>query len=403
MAVIKYKDSTGKIRDLTVIKGDRGPVGPRGYSGRKGDKGDKGGTLIKGSRPTLKDLINDQPGLSVQIGDGYLIEEDSKLYIWDGEKWFSASDFIPVKLDDLTDVKFDNEILDNTTVLMYDVIEKCWKNKRLEVEEGLLTTNEEIIVSIENGIGGYKENDVIPVGTSFNDFVKKLTHKPKLPSYVNPELNIKCNIKTANYGDTISPVITLDYKQNNAGKFKICRIYKNDLLLEVIGVFQKVISLENINVTENINIKVEIEYFEGEILTDSDGNLSPEGSIKSGSIMSELTILSENICYVYTTDKTTEPTSTDIKTLGKKIYNVSKNQSLSIDSDLNSKTIVFAYPKDLGDCKEINYVDFDKHNKDVFNRKEVSIKISETNSLIYYVFYFIAPIEIGNATFVLTI
>ena len=73
----------------------RGPQGEQGIQGAKGDKGDQGdpgvpgqdgaGIEIAGSVTTYANLPT---GLTAaDSGDGYLVEADGKLYIWDGSSF----------------------------------------------------------------------------------------------------------------------------------------------------------------------------------------------------------------------------------------------------------------------------------------------------------------------------
>lgn len=76
-------------QQLTSIKGPQGAQGPTGPQGPKGDKGDTGaagadgaGIEIAGSVATYANLPT---GLTAaNSGDGYLVNADGKLYIWDG-------------------------------------------------------------------------------------------------------------------------------------------------------------------------------------------------------------------------------------------------------------------------------------------------------------------------------
>jgi len=75
-------------------KGDTGPQGPQGLQGPKGDKGDPGqdgrGIQIAGSAATYEQLPT---GLTqTHAGQGYLVQEDRKLYVWDGTRFPSKGD-----------------------------------------------------------------------------------------------------------------------------------------------------------------------------------------------------------------------------------------------------------------------------------------------------------------------
>lgn len=60
--------------------GDTGPEGPRGPAGAKGEDGQ--GIAIAGSVAT-----HDKLPVKAKVGDGYLVQSDGLLYIWDGSKF----------------------------------------------------------------------------------------------------------------------------------------------------------------------------------------------------------------------------------------------------------------------------------------------------------------------------
>lgn len=64
----------------------KGPKGDPGDAGPKGEPGEDGaGIELAGSVPTYAELPDDLgPG---DVGSGYLVQADGKLYIWDGTQW----------------------------------------------------------------------------------------------------------------------------------------------------------------------------------------------------------------------------------------------------------------------------------------------------------------------------
>lgn len=76
----------GQIASIKGPQGDQGPQGPQGIQGIQGVQGipgqDGAGIEIAGSVATYGDLPT---GLtSANAGEGYLVQADGKLYIWDG-------------------------------------------------------------------------------------------------------------------------------------------------------------------------------------------------------------------------------------------------------------------------------------------------------------------------------
>lgn len=65
--------------------GETGPQGPQGPSGAKGEDGQ--GIAIAGSVATYSDLPT-----TATAGDGYLVQADGLLYIWDGTRFPADGD-----------------------------------------------------------------------------------------------------------------------------------------------------------------------------------------------------------------------------------------------------------------------------------------------------------------------
>lgn len=84
----------------TGPKGDKGdtgltgPVGPQGLQGPQGIKGDTGAqglsVVFRGLVPT----INDLPTTNLQINDGWLVQSEDNLYVWDGLGWVNVGQIV---------------------------------------------------------------------------------------------------------------------------------------------------------------------------------------------------------------------------------------------------------------------------------------------------------------------
>ena len=403
MSVIQYKDSAGNVQTVNAIKGDRGPIGIRGFSGPKGNKGDKGGTTIKGSFANFEVLLYQQPVLTLEIGDSYILEDIERLCTWTGETWVQLDVIIPVKLIDLQDVKILPATLTNATFLAYDVSAKTWVNKEITADAGLLATKEDITVKINYGVGGLNNNEIIPAGTTFNDFIKLLVNKPTPPIYTLPTLTASCNIVSSEFGSNISPIITLNYTKQDAGIFKLCKIYRDTVLIDIISSYSPTINMSSYTIVKDSIIRIEIEYSQSDIKNDSNNNPYPSGRLPSGIVYAEMPISVKNAYWNYPSSSTSVPTSATIQSSMTKKLGIIDNGTISIVTTADTRAIVFCYPKTLGTCTEINYVDFDRNNKDIFEITEVTIPSPSGSLIVYYVYYYVAPITIGPATFILTI
>lgn len=92
----KYEDfSTEQLNALKGPQGERGEKGEKGEQGEQGIRGEKGekgeigeGIKIAGAFDTKDQLPTDLA--SDNIGVAFLVRADSKVYIWDGEKWLDT-------------------------------------------------------------------------------------------------------------------------------------------------------------------------------------------------------------------------------------------------------------------------------------------------------------------------
>ena len=87
-----FRGSIGYIgsQGFTGSQGINGFIGSRGFRGSKGFTGSQGkGLSIKGS----VGLISELPTVGNEIGDGYIVQENNNLYIWNGTSWIDSGKF----------------------------------------------------------------------------------------------------------------------------------------------------------------------------------------------------------------------------------------------------------------------------------------------------------------------
>ena len=403
MAVIQYRDKFGNVRTVNSIKGDRGPIGPRGPQGPIGPTGPKGGTLIRGSMPTLELLKEAQHLLHVEIGDGYIIEDEEQLYIWNGEDWVKSPSWIPVKLDHLLDVHAPETSTKHSDVLTFDSKLGKWVNKQLEVDSGIFTTSEDITVTTD--IGGFDKGDIIEAGTGFQKFVKDLVGKPIPPVYNKPILKLVAKIDDVIYrGTTINPTLKLVFIPGDSGEVIFCHLYRNEQKIDTFTTIPEVIYTTPYQLDDDVVYKVIVEYNQGDIKVNSENKPDPEGRIEKGTIEASLTVKKGIPYWYYSDDSITDPTIMDIMSKDHIGFNLTSNKSLELLCNKNSKTLVFAYPKELGLCKNIDYVGFDPNSEDIFKLTEIDMyDTNYSNPIPYYVYSYTSPIEIGTAKFILNL
>ncbi len=81
------------------------------------------------------------------------------------------------------------------------------------------STEEDILISGVDGLGGLMEGQVIPAGTTFTEFLKMLLQKPEDFVYENPQLVVKPEpALEQEVGAKITPILNYEFTQNDAGE-----------------------------------------------------------------------------------------------------------------------------------------------------------------------------------------
>ena len=418
MSVIKYKDSKGHIHVLEAVKGDKGPVGPRGPVGPQGPTGPqgiKGGTLVKGVVPDIVYLRTSQLIYKTDIGDGYITEDTGELWVKtelldddnnpSGEfVWTKVPGFIPVKLDDLADVLIKDEI-NGGDILMFDSENMVWTNKPfVSGDGGSAALSKDIVVSLRDDkyLGALKNGSLIKAGTTFDEFVKQLAVETIRPTYTAPKVSINSDIIEAEIGKYVAPLLTFEYNQGDAGSLVKMELYKNDeKIYEDEAIFNEYkLSLHELNNSDVY--KVKIIYNEGFVKVDSNGQPYPIGHIKAGSVEASITIKALWPYWSLAISSGEAPNAEYVRRFNPSGLDFGAKKEMLALSQEDSKTIIFAYPKELGECSQIEYVGFDTHNEDVFTKLIVEMPDMNLNYYKdYYLYYYTAPVFIGNARFIL--
>lgn len=73
------------------LTGPQGPQGIQGIQGVKGDTGPQGLSVVfRGTVPTFAQL----PSTGLSVNDGWLVEADNDLYVWDGQGWVNVGSIV---------------------------------------------------------------------------------------------------------------------------------------------------------------------------------------------------------------------------------------------------------------------------------------------------------------------
>lgn len=367
---VKYKDLGEGISKDGII-GDTGPVGP---------KGDPGIEIVKeGEVPSSEDTI-----LWIQEGESPDEDIASNIQSYLGEI-FMCGDTPPtqnpyVTANTLLYFQIDDNLPESNIRFLKVPNDQSDMQKQIDALQQKFDKLPEVFVQSE----GYNIDFDPP---------------PATPDYTEPKVILESDINEIEIGSSISPTISIKYFQNDAGNFKLYRLYINDKLQTMSYDFPpSTFTINPFTILSDVKIKVEVEYLEGPVKDNSLYNNIPEGYVSG-----ELCIKVGLPYWNFATNLKSDPNEVTIRNSKYQGVNLTKSSSLKVKSDITKNTIIFAYPKKLGECEEINYVGFDIYNKDAFTFTEISITLANNIVIPYYVYFYRAPIEIGSANFILTI
>lgn len=245
------------------------------------------------------------------------------------------------------------------------------------------STEEDILISGVETLGGLLEGQVIPAGTTFTQFLKMLLQKPEEFEYVLPTLEIVPEPELLQeVGTKVAPVLNCKYNKNDGGEVKMI-IYNpvDDIQQEEVTVLDK----------NNPEYCVTVIYEQGEQKFDDFGNPVglpiPEGTVKAKCKY-------EGFRYIFfgADDKTVPCEDSDeIRELNRTI-----EDKFTIKAPAGSQRITIAVPIGGKQPVSVQYVQQgDSEYISNFDRSVVSVSGATPNEnmmdYIIYTFIFLIP------------
>lgn len=258
-------------------------------------------------------------------------------------------------------------------------------------------------------VGALKSGDVIPAGTSLDEFIEMICKKPPVvyPTYKEPTLSFE--ITSISEDITAGPVaagkgitinILMHYIQNDGG------LPERFTLKDANGnIIKQIQMFNNYNYTiggtytpiNGINtIYLEYSYGDGDIKEDSEGNPYEIGAIKAGTKQLQVVSFEAESLAEAKYGFSTEAKVLNIEDLTNTESGISKKSEVSVAIPIGTKTIAFAYPEEFGEITEIEYVNLG--DKDMAQNFDSHID----NSYIVYCYSFARAIN-SKATFKFTV
>ena len=201
-----------------------------------------------------------------------------------------------------------------------------------------LITEDITVFGIDDGFG-YKNGDVIALGTTVTKALKGLVQKVIHPTYKAPTLNLGVTPTLIEYN--VSNTITLSptFTKNNGGSVTSYTIYKNGAELHTGGsTLEGYTDTITPNSTNTITYKYTVNYGDGEILKNNTGEDDETGRIMASSVSKEGSVKVVYPTYIGVVDNGSV-NSTSILANCEKL--VRTNTTLERKFTANFKTIVF--------------------------------------------------------------
>lgn len=232
------------------------------------------------------------------------------------------------------------------------------------------TSSEITVAGLPSPMGRYKNGDVIPAGTSFNDIITQLLTVATPPVYTNPVFTvslINCEAGVVEYGKQFfnGPEAKFNFKVWDAGMPNAWSLAvsssENDWMdygygsdfeysfdtsgTTVASLTRALLSISSIK--SKTTITSIVCYNEGDVKNDSFGNPYPAGHVLASCMTNKLTITpSRYIYYAAQQDWQAVDTEATVKRLGNKfLYNSQASTVITVDQGTKQVTIAIPLSK----------------------------------------------------------
>lgn len=259
-------------------------------------------------------------------------------------------------------------------------------------------TTEDIKVEVNNPLGSYVNDEIIPAGTNLNTFIKKIVKERIAPVYIFPKVTLSVidgdDEGLYEVGSAVHTSLNSNIDIGDAGGITTHTILRqNDEVLatDISSEISK--DVEIFMGTDIIEFKSVIKYSAGPIKNDNFGDPYPSTSIKSGTTESNVIKFTPYRKFFYTTDDlNSAPTaSNEIREFTHSLIPAEEGTTITLTIPVGGRRAVVAYPSDIRDVDSIKYVEFNHdESKSFFNRTMVNVEgANNYGEIEYKVFTFI--------------
>ena len=283
-----------------------------------------------------------------------------------------------------------------------------------------VTTISDITSDVD--VGGISKTDIVPSGTSLQEFITQMLSQTYYPTFVLPSVNLTDNIAatvevgtlgltlTANYnagainGDISGGIWDPNLKQADRADVATQYTFRGTTIASSpVTQAGNSLALPTTTIEEGVNtFNVVTDYDSGPQPLDSLG-AAFDSPLPSGDVSDELTVNGRRNAF-YGVDLASID-SAGVRALTSKL-NPSNGTSFTINIPAGATDVVFAYPATLRDVDSVIYVEgLNAETKTAFSQQTVNVEGANSYTAIGYKLYTFTPANPfgATATYIVTI
>ena len=244
--------------------------------------------------------------------------------------------------------------------------------------------DEELTMNIQEGIGGIKQGFKFNEDTPIKDIFKLMFNNPIMPQCKVSIDDVEDELLVERGSSINGKIINIDFEQNDGGLLYEIQIKSDDLVLHTINnpidnSFEY--ELENIeDIDKDIELEVICKYEENDKILKDDEIVENKRTLPKGECSKKIKIVAAYPYWCYSTQNNERICYDNILKNNFEGLNLKHGDTLTVNVKEGDRVIVFAYPRVLGECKGINYVEMhDPQNDLIFNKCIISVADAKKN------------------------
>lgn len=249
-------------------------------------------------------------------------------------------------------------------------------------------------LTVTQAVGGW------PVGATINptdtvwSVIQRLLNPRVAAVYIAPTLTLAGTMPLAReIGENITPTLTPNFQQQDGGPIEAYRLYRGGTGGTLIydGPVAVAHTDATFQLTTNESYQSQVDYEEGPIKNDSEGNPDPVGRIEAGTVTSAaVTYVPQRRAFFGALSEATVPdNSAFVRSLSSNMLNPVNNTQLAVDIVPGNRGACFAYPATLREATTIIQQGLGLDVKAGFNHEIVSVEGANGFTAVNYHVYFL--------------